>query len=284
MAHEKSLFFLPIRGNSMISVPALQTFHENLHTLSSELHTHLQSSDHPAVEKQVELSIHALEHLIFTHHFTPVQEKTLLKMDMIANLAHVTRQAYAYYEKDVEQTHAQSLLSLDKPEWVMGHSLLRRKYNLSVREGHLANLRPMERMVMIGSGHYPVNAIVFAKKFGTRTFIHETNEDARKNAERTIEKSNLGSRISFVEPKKIIESIQTADVVWMSGSVTDKRKWIEELAQVSRPGTRVICRTAHGLRTLMYEHAPLNNLPEFTKIGMIHPRKMEIESSALLIR
>ncbi len=284
MPHEKTPSFSQYEARKMISHPAIQTFHDNLETLSTELQELLQKSGHPAVEKQVELATHALEHLIFTHRFTPVQEKTLLKMDHIANTAYLTRQAYAYYEKDVEKTHIQSLLSQDKPEWSMNHSLLRRKYNLSLREGHLAHIKPMERMVMIGSGHYPVSALVFAKKFGARVFMHENEEEARVNVQMALEKTRMDTRISFIETKKVTESIRNADVIWLAGHVENKRKWMEELSEHAQPGTRVLCRTAHGLRALLHEHVTLNRLPAFTKIGMIHPRKMEIESSVLMIR
>ncbi|MEK6970911.1 MAG: nicotianamine synthase family protein [archaeon] len=284
MPHEKTPIFSRYEAIDMISLPAIQSFHENLETLSTELQGLLLKSGHPAVEKQVELATHALEHLIFTHRFTPVQEKTLLKMDTIAHTAHLTRQAYAYYEKDVEKTHVLSLLEQEKPEWSMNHSLLRRKYALSMREGHLAHVKPMERMIMIGSGYYPVSAIVFARKFGARVFLHETDEEAKMFAQKALDKTRMGGRISFMENKKVVEGIRNADIAWLAGPTENKRKWMEELETHTQPGTRILCRSAHGLRALLHEHVPLNRLPTLTKVGMIHPRKTEIESTVLMIR
>jgi hypothetical protein len=94
----------------------------------------------------------------------------------------------------------------------------------------------------------------------------------------------MDTRISFIEPKKKMESIRNADVIWLAGHVENKRKWMEELSQHAQPGTRILCRTAQGLRALLHEHVTLNRLPAFTKIGMVHPRKMEIESTVLMIR
>ncbi|MFH0970753.1 MAG: nicotianamine synthase family protein [Candidatus Diapherotrites archaeon] len=268
----------------MLSITTIQTFHENLEQLSNELKERLIESEHPAVDKKVEMSILGLEHLLFNHPFTPIQEKTLMKIDSIIQLAAITREAYAYYEKDMERTHAQEMLTMNTTEVTLTQPLLRRKYSLLNREAHLAHVKPMERAVVLGSGAFPITSITLARRFGAFVSVYETNEVNQQIGNEVIQKIGLHPKVRFIQQKEIAAHLQKADAVWLGMRLEEKRKCLEEIAPILSPGTRIVCRTVYGLRTLIHEHVSTKGLTHYTKIGTIHPRKMELESSELFIR
>lgn len=268
----------------MLSVPTVQVFHENLNQLCSELHEKLRTSEHPAVDQKVELAVKALEELLLAQRFTPAQEKTLLKIDAISQHIPLTQEAYAYYEKDVAQTIAQGIIEQRDHAIILSHSNVKRKFYQAVKEAHFTNMKAHTNVLAIGNGSLPVSPIVYAMKTGARVTMVETETNEQNIASQTISAIGLSKKITYTNPQNIPMHAQKADVVLMSGSITNKRKILEELVNVVNPGTVMLCRTATGLRSLLREHVSLARLPEYAKIGMIHPSKNGIECTAVLLR
>ncbi|MBM3281968.1 MAG: hypothetical protein FJY86_01335 [Candidatus Diapherotrites archaeon] len=268
----------------MLSVPTVQVFHENLSQLCHELHDKLRTSEHPAVDQKVELAVKALEELLLAQRFTPAQEKTLLKIDTISQHVPLTQEAYAYYEKDVAKTIAQGIIEQRDQSLILSHSNVKRKYYQAVKEAHFTNMKAHTNVLAIGNGPLPISPIVYATKTGARITIVETEARDQNEAVQTITAMGLSKKINFIGTQQINTHAKKADIVLLSGSITNKRKILEELVNVVNPGTVMLCRTATGLRSLLREHVSLARLPEYTKIGMIHPSKNGIESTAVLLR
>ncbi len=268
----------------MLSAPAVQVFHENINTLCQELRETLRTSEHPALDKRVDLAVQALEELVLAQRFTPAQEKTLLKIDTIAEFMNITREAYAYYEKDVAKTIAQSIIEQKEHALIFNHRNVKRKYFQAVREAHFTNMKAHTHVLAVGNGPLPISPIVYASKTGAKITMVETDAHEQTFAEQTIHALGLQRKISYISSEQLPTHAAHADIVLLSGSVSNKRKILEELSTVVEPGTVMLCRTAQGLKAMLREHVSLARLPAYTKIGMIHPSKHGIESTAVLLR
>lgn len=269
---------------NMLSVPTVQVFHENLTTLCSELHQTLRASEHPALDRKVDLAVQALEELLLAQRFTPTQEKTLLKIDTIAENMALTQEAYTYYENDVAKTIAQSIIEQKEHTLIFNHRNVKRKYFQAAREAHFTNMKAHTHVLAIGNGPLPISPIVYATKTGAKITMAETVPGEQQSAEQTIHALGLSRKISFVSNTKISSAASRADVILLSGSISRKREILDELSTSTRPGTVMLCRTAHGLKAMLREHVSLARLANYTKIGMIQPSKNGIESTAVLLR
>lgn len=268
----------------MLSAPTIQVFHENMNQLCHEMRQTLRTSDHPAIDQNVDLAVQALEELVLAQRFTPAQERVLLKIDTIAEHLTLTQEAYAYYEKDVAKTIAQGIIEHKEHTLIFNHRNVKRKYFLAAREAHFVNMKAHTNVLAIGNGPLPISPIVYATKTGAKITVVETNPREQEFAEQTIHALGLNRKISFISTNNLETHAGKADVILLSGSISNKRKILDELSSVTRPGTVMLCRTAQGLRAMLREHVPLNRLQNYTKIGMIHPSKNGIESTAVLLR
>ena len=268
----------------MLSAPTIQVFHENLRTLCDELQQTLRASDHPALDRKVDLAVQALEELLFAQRFTLAQEKTLLKIDTIAENMALTQEAYAYYENDVAKTIAQSIIEQKEHTLIFNHRNMNRKYYQAALEAHFTNMKAHTRVLAIGNGPLPLSPIVYSIKTGAKVTMVESTPKEQELAEQTIHALGLQKKINFIPSQKITEQASKADVILLSECISNKRKILKELSSVVRPGTVMLCRTTHGLKAMLREHVSLTRLTDYTKIGMIHPSKNGIESTAVLLR
>lgn len=268
----------------MLSVSTIQVFHENLSTLCEELHQTLRASDHPAIDRKVELAVQALEELLLAQRFTPAQEKTLLKIDTIAQNAALTQEAYSYYEKDIARMIAEEIISQKEHALIFNHRNVKRKYFQAAREAHFTNMKSHTKVLAIGNGPLPISPIVYASKTGAHVTMVDTHAHEQVLAEQAVHALGLGRKISFIPMEKLHTHAPKADIILLSGSILRKREILEELSNVVRPGTVMLCRTAHGLKAMLREHVPLARLENYSKIGMIQPSKNGIESTAVLLR
>jgi hypothetical protein len=221
---------------------------------------------------------------LIAQRFTPAQEKTLLKIDTISQHIPLTREAYAYYEKDVAKTIAQGIIEQGDRTLILSHANIKRKFYQAVKEAHFTNMKAHTHVLAIGNGPLPISPMVYATKTGAKVMVVETEDSDQTTATQTISAAGLSKKINFIGTQSIHAHAAKADVVLLSGSISHKRKILEELVNVVNPGTVMLCRTATGLRSLLREYVSLARLPEYTKIGMIHPTKNGIESTAVLLR
>ncbi|QQR92329.1 MAG: hypothetical protein IPJ89_04200 [Candidatus Iainarchaeum archaeon] len=268
----------------MMSIPVMKTFTENLHQLCIDFQQNVKESEHPSIDKKVQLSAETLEQFLLTQQFTPIQENTLLKLDSIAQLVPQTQAAYRYYQEDLERSYAQELVANNESELDFTHSHLRREGLLASKEAHFSNLSEHDRVLVIGTGYFPLHAMVYAGQFNAKVIGLETQQHVREHATRVVESMEMGNQIKIQDIRNLYAQAAKANVIFVSRDMNDKVPLINSLAEHLKPGTRVMCRTGFGLRAMLHAHVPHKQLQGFTQMGVLDAGKSSLQSSLCLLR
>lgn len=268
----------------MMSIPVMKTFTENLNQLCIDLQEAVRASDHPSVDKKVQLSAESLEQFLLTQHFTPIQENTLLKLDSIAQLVPHTRAAYEYYHQDLERSFATDFSNQQENELDLSPVHLRREAFISSKEAHFSNIQEKDRVLVVGSSYFPLQSIILAGQFNAHVVCVEPQQSIREHAQRVVEALDLQSKISIQDIKNIYLQAPKAHALFISRPIGEKAPLINSLTSHLKPGTRVMCRTGYGLRAILHEFVPHKQIQGYTQIGLIETGKSSLQSSLCLLR
>ncbi len=262
----------------------MKTFTENLQQLCTDFHVAAKESEHPSIDKRVQLAAESLEQFLLTQQFTPIQENTLLKLDAIAEMVPQTQAAYRFYQEDLERSYAQDLVANQETELDFTHSHLRREGLLAAKEAHFSNLGESDHVLVVGTGYFPLQAMIYAGQFGAKVVGLEAQQHVREHAARVIESMELDSRVKIIDIRNLYAQAAKANVVFISRDMNDKVPLINSLAEHLRPGARVMCRTGFGLRAMLHAHVPHKQLQGFTQMGVLDAGKSSLQSSLCLLR
>jgi protein-L-isoaspartate O-methyltransferase len=268
----------------MMSLPVMKTFTENLNQLCTDFHDSVKKSEHPAVDKKVQLAAQSLEQFLLAQQFSKAQETTLLKLDDIAKHLIPTQGAYQYYHEDLEHSFATEFVEQSEPQLDFSHPHLRREGLLAGKEAHFANLGEKDRVLVIGSGYFPIQSMVFAGQFDANVNVVEMNPSKKEHASNVIASMDMQPHIQVQDIKQIYALAKKSSVVFVSRDMNDKVPLINSLAEHLRPGTRVMCRTGFGLRAMLYPFVPHKQINGYTQMGVLDAGKTGLQSSLCLLR
>lgn len=195
----------------------------------------------------------------------------ILAMPALRTLGESLRRLNDQAETAIEEQFANALMGCANPQAYLrtfphytSYEHLTRHLEEAVR-GHSTN-----RLLFIGSGSFPISAILAANIFDQIDCL-DNNAEANEKAKHIVSLFRLENHIRFIHADvHTFEDLESYDVVMLASLVgntpDDKRCMLGKLGAHMRSGTLLLARTSHGLRTLVYPEVPKNTWPGFAAL------------------
>ncbi len=143
------------------------------------------------------------------------------------------------------------------------HNYLARYRHLAERECRLAGVSRSDRVVFVGAGPFPITVIEYARISGCRAVGVEILETAAATAREVIADFAAGDRVSIVCVPGQELDFAGYSVIFVGVLAEPKDEIMARIARTRDPGSRVLCRTTHDLRRLIYRPTPAARLFPF---------------------
>lgn len=159
-------------------------------------------------------------------------------------------QMYERFETELEISFCKALLSGD--EAIEDYLLFNRFEALVSREVNMAGLNRGEKIAMIGSGPFPLTAILLANAFGVSVIAIEHDRDATTLSRQVIKKLGLERKI-VVEIGEGQDLVPDASCAIVAVLAQPKEDILDHVFSTYPGCRRVVCRTSHGIRQALYK-------------------------------
>lgn len=248
-----------------------------------ELRRHLEHTRHCLWKfNELDGHIQALEEMIFaldTQSLVSEMFLSSLSPEMIA----LQQVAYCRWETELEHRFVESLGSSSAT--IDNYTLVQRFRRLIAREVDLLGTSPTKRLLFIGSGPVPISAILFQERIGARVDCIDADPMAVEQSRKLIARLGLSNHIHVHRTDGSAVDASQYDAVVIALLAKPKREILTQLAASTRPDCRIICRTSHGLRVLVYEPMDIErDLHHFQIADKRHTQWADTISSLSLTR
>lgn len=136
-------------------------------------------------------------------------------------------------------------------------------------------------VAVIGCGPLPLSALGYADALGAPVVGLDRDGSAVRLAREVAARTGAAG-VRFEQADAADADLRGYDVVVLAALVgetpTAKTAILERVAQAVRPGTLLLARSAHGLRTLLYPPVDLTATPGFDVLEVVHPTDDVINS------
>jgi L-amino acid N-acyltransferase YncA len=158
---------------------------------------------------------------------------------------------YCDWETTLEASYANQILA-DEVTSAGDYLLYDRFCHLINKELALIG-HHFERLLFIGSGPFPITAILLHQFTGKRIDCLERNAESAALSSRVLQKLGLASDVIIHEGEGGSFDLAPYDVVLNALLAKPKRQIMKNIFDRTRPDCKVLCRTSSGLRELLYE-------------------------------
>lgn len=172
---------------------------------------------------------------------------------------------YEQFETNLEVSFATNFLrgSVQLEEY----NLYDRFQRLIDAEVKLANIKPSDRVLFIGSGPLPISAILIAQKTGAQVDCFDHSMEACETSRSVISKLGLSDQIRVIHQRAESVELPTVnsagtygayDVVVLALLAQPKEQILHQLWRSLGPNPKVVLRYSEGNRQLIYKGMELS--------------------------
>jgi tRNA A58 N-methylase Trm61 len=164
------------------------------------------------------------------------------------------------------------------------YPLYDRFLGLVTSEITLANIKSSDRVLFIGSGPFPITAILLTQFSGCRVICCERDKQHFAISNQLMSTIGLDKRIEIIHADDQRVAYLNCSVVLVAILARPKKRILAQILDRAALDTRIIWRTTHGLRQLFYEPTGLSFLRPCSRLSVYCARPGETISSMLLQR
>jgi len=222
-----------------------------------------------------------LEDLLLSGKFTLSEEAALIHYLRKNGLLEKIQLVYERFESHLEIDFAEEILRNNISDCEQ-YFLYRRFVGLIRTEIELAQIEKRDRVLFIGSGPFPISAILLNKLTGCCVDCYEKNADYAGLSSEVISHLGLADEIRVENRKGEYLINSDYSVVVIALLAKPKNEIIKKLTEKISSQTRLICRTSVHLRQAFYEATDSECLAPFNIVRMHHAGGNQTISSVLL--
>lgn len=230
---------------------------------------------------KVEKSAVALENLLLNRRLALSKERELIaclrKNGILAEL----QALYETYETNLEINFAREIIRNNMSDY-RRYPLYRRFLSLIKNELRLVHMENLTHALFTGSGPFPITAILLNKLTGCTVDCYEKNMEYADLSHKVISQLGLADKIRIFNRRGEYLTHDGHPIVVIAVLAKPKDKILQKVLGKISSRTRIICRTADGLRLAFYEAADPEYLKPFKIMGVNYADGSQTISSILL--
>jgi predicted GNAT family N-acyltransferase len=241
--------------------------------------THILNND--LMFEDLDQAIRTLESLIFDLDETDTTQVNEYLNGLSAEQKKILTDNYCKWETIHENLFAQSVLN-GTVTLVEDYLLYDRFKNLITKELNLLVGFTYNSILFIGSGPFPITAILLQEFTGLVIDCLEKDEGAAITSRKVLQQLGLQDKIRIHVGDGGTYNLSSFDVVL--NALLAKPKWnIMRNIKNTNVNAKVLCRTSFGLRQVIYEGTPENAFHGFREMGRQYAAYNDTISTMLVI-
>ena len=147
----------------------------------------------------------------------------------------------------------------------------------------------VRRICFLGGGPLPLSALLMSRDLAVPVDVVDVSEEAVALGAAVARRLSMPTQAHFHQADaEDFAAVADSDVVVLAALVgldhSAKRHILQSLSHRMRPGSMLIARSAHGLRTLLYPPLELDGLTAWQPLAVLHPFTAVVNSVLVLMR
>jgi ribosomal protein S18 acetylase RimI-like enzyme len=194
-------------------------------------------------------NIMQLERFIFDLDANQEWEKSILARLQPGTIVGVN-DAYCVWQTRLEFEFAGRLVKGEVS--LQEYALYERFAQLVRREQELLSIRRGDKLIFLGSGPLPLSEMLFYRQTGAQVNCVARDPGSAALARQVLEKCGLNESVKILDGTAMEQDFSHYRAVVMEALVRPKRNFLKLLRKRCQEGCRILCRSSHGLRGLLY--------------------------------
>lgn len=244
-----------------------------LGNLSKISNTNLSDND------EVKNAALLMESIILSKDDVYLTNQLLNNYELLKKLQNI----YETFETNLEISFTKDIINRGKIE-LSSYLLYKRFVKLIKNEIALADIKKDDKVLFIGSGPFPITAILINKFSGCSVICVEKDKNRSIISKEVIQSLGLSKNIRVLNGKGENIGCNSFSVAIIALLVKPKSEILDNLSRQAIADARIICRTSDGARQAFYEQANPEIFSRYKIIDKIIAGENQIVSSVLLTK
>jgi nicotianamine synthase len=151
------------------------------------------------------------------------------------------------------------------------------------------DLSHIQRVCFLGGGPLPVSALLISRALSVPLDVVDVDADATTLGAQVAGRVSVPTQVHFHHGDAAdFEAVADSDVVFLAALVGldrhVKHRVLRALGARMRPGSMLVARSSHGLRTLLYPPLELSDLQDWRALAVLHPFNAVVNSVVVAVR
>lgn len=190
---------------------------------------------------------------------------------------------YDKFETNLEIKYAKQVINSSKN--LLKNYLLFKRFNRLIKnEIKLASISKNDKVLFIGSGPFPISAMLLNQFVGCKIDCYEKDQDRVRLSRETLSYLGFAKKIWVFTKKGEDMDTKKYTVIVIALLAKPKDKILNRIFKIARSGTKIISRTADGKRKGLYEETDKNLFKRYKVISKVKAVANQTISSVLLIK
>jgi hypothetical protein len=229
-----------------------------------------------AIPKEVKHSGLMLESTLLNKEFTSSEEDELFNYLSKRGSLRKIQLLYEKFETNLEVSFAREILRKNLSTY-QPYLMYERFMNLIKNEIKLANIKRGEKVLFIGSGPFPITAILLNKLAGCNVDCYEKKKKYFELSKKVTSQLGLADEVKIKPIKDEYFRNNSYSTIIIALLAKPKDKILQKLNERISIDTKVICRTSDKVRQVFYEATNQDHLNGYKIIKKNHAKgKKEI--------
>lgn len=222
-----------------------------------------------------------LENLVLNKKFTYSEEDELLNYLSKKGSLRKIQLLYEKFETDLEVSFAREIVREHLSAYQL-YLMYERFMGLIKNEIKLANIERQESVLFIGSGPFPITAILLNKLASCNVDCHEKNKKYVELSKKVISQLGLAGKIRIKAINGECFRNNTYSTIIVALLAKPKDKILQILKRRISIDTKIICRTSDRVRQVFYEATNQDHLDGYKIVKKNYAKGNQTISSVLL--
>lgn len=202
----------------------------------------------------------------------PLPEGVNLEQELGIDTLGKLQQLYERFETELENEFAQKVLDGNVTAET-DYPLYARFKRLVKAEIDLARIRPSDKVLFIGSGPFPISAMLFSQLTSVSVDCYDKSLEACGTSQKVVNSLGFADRINILNTSGEDGRVYDYNVIIVALLAQPKEKIMTNIWFHAPPDVKVICRTSEGIRQAFYNGVQERSLTDYRHFEIVDQHK-----------